>query len=890
MKLNNIEELYQLSPPRQAQCIHQLFEAKVEQTPHAVAVVFANEHLTYRELNYRADQLASYLQTLGVGPEVLVAICLERSLELVVAILGVLKAGGAYVPLDLTYPKERLAFILEDTQTPVLLTESQLLEKLPEHPAQVVCLDTGWEVISQASAEHPTNRVTLDDLAYVIYTSGSTGKPKGVLISHYNVVRLFEATYPWFHFDERDVWTFFHSYAFDFSIWEIWGALLYGGRLVVVPYWVSRSPEAFYDLLSTERVTVLNQTPSAFRQLIRAEEALGTTKDLALRLVIFGGEALEFNSLKPWFDRHGDQVPQLVNMYGITETTVHVTYRPLSLADLGQASASLIGRPIPDLQVYMLDQDLQSAPSGVPGELYVGGAGVAQGYLNRPELTAARFISNPFSNKSEARLYRSGDLARYLPNGDIEYLGRIDHQVKIRGFRIEPGEIEAVLDQHPAVQETLVLARENASDEKQLVAYVVPRQHQMPGFSELRHFLKEQLPDYMVPSAFVLMEALPLTPNGKIDRRALPAPSTDRPELETAYAAPRTELEHFLASLWQEILGIKKIGIYDNFFELGGDSLKGAILVNRLQAELAEYVYIVALFEAPTITNLAVYLNEHYAEAVSKMGGIAPIQSLASGQSQTLASQSAKLNALRITQIRQLIKPLSPREENNKAVAAKNPPAIFILSPPRSGSTLLRVMLAGHPRLFAPPELDLLPFNTLEERKAILSGGDSFRLEGTIRAIMEIKGCDAEQAKEIIVDYENQKLTTKQFYGLLQEWVEPKILVDKSTFYALDPEILKRAEIDFDHALYIHLLRHPYGMIHSFEQSRSDRVFFKDQHDFSMREIAELTWLICHQNIVEFLKSVPAQRQYRVKFEDLVNQPQPIMAGICRFLSSGGAS
>jgi amino acid adenylation domain-containing protein len=594
----------------QDSCIHQLFEAQVERTPDAVAVVFEDQQLTYRQLNARANQLAHYLRKRDVGPEVLVGICVERSLEMVVGLLGILKAGGAYVPLDPTYPKERLAFMLEDAQAPVLLTQQRLMAELPKHRAEVVCLDTDWEAIARESEENPVSGAMADNLAYVIYTSGSTGKPKGVLVSHHNVVRLFEATQPWFHFDDSDVWTLFHSYAFDFSVWEFWGALFYGGRLVVVPYWVSRSPEAFYDLLCTEGVTVLNQTPSAFRQLIRAEESSGSAKDLPLRLVIFGGEALELQSLKPWFDRHGDQCPQLVNMYGITETTVHVTYRPLTVKDLNKAQGSVIGGPIPDLQVYILDQQLQPVPIGVPGEMYIGGAGLSRGYLNRSELNAERFTPNPFSDKLGARLYKSGDLARYLPNGDIEYLGRMDHQVKIRGFRIELGEIETVLGQHPTVRETVVMARKDILGDNRLVAYVVPNQKPAPTTNELRSFLKRKLPEYMVPSTFMFLDALPLTPNGKVDRRALPAPDRVRPELERAFVAPRTPIEEMLAGIWAEVLGLEKVGIHDNFFELGGHSLLTVRLFTQIEKTFGKKFPLATLFQAPTIEQLASVLRQ----------------------------------------------------------------------------------------------------------------------------------------------------------------------------------------------------------------------------------------------------------------------------------------
>jgi amino acid adenylation domain-containing protein/thioester reductase-like protein/non-ribosomal peptide synthase protein (TIGR01720 family) len=611
------------APP--AQCLHTLFEARVTQTPDAVAVVCEDHQLTYRELNARANQLAHRLRTLGVGPEVLVGLYMERSLELIIGLLGILKAGGAYVPLDPAYPPERLAFMLADTQAPVLVTQQRMLAGLSAEQGwrdqggearsalcnarcQVLCLDTDWETIAQESQENPAVEIPAEALAYVIYTSGSTGSPKGVLVSHYNVVRLFAATQSWYHFDAHDVWSLFHSSAFDFSVWELWGALLYGGRLIVVPYWISRSPDAFYDLLSRERVTVLNQTPSAFRQLWRAAES-AAARDTALRLVIFGGEALELQSLKPWFARHGDRRPQLVNMYGITETTVHVTYRRLTAADADAAAGSVIGGAIPDLQMYILDPHLQPMPIGVPGEIYVGGAGLARGYLHRPELTAERFIPHPFSNEPGARLYKTGDLARYLPDGEIEYLGRIDQQVKLRGFRIELGEIEAALAQHAAVAEAVVVAREDLPNDKRLVAYLVANQESGPPMSDLRHFLQAKLPAYMIPAAFVLLEALPLTPNGKVDRRALPAPDPARPELEGTFIAPRTPTEEVVAGLWAEVLGLERVGVHDNFFELGGHSLLATQLLARLRATFAVELPLRRLFEAPTVATVAASLE-----------------------------------------------------------------------------------------------------------------------------------------------------------------------------------------------------------------------------------------------------------------------------------------
>ncbi|KYC42731.1 non-ribosomal peptide synthetase [Scytonema hofmannii PCC 7110] len=579
-------------------CIHQLFEEQVERTPDAVAVVYENKSLTYHQLNSRANQLAHYLQSLGVGADVLVGLYVERSLEMMIGILGILKAGGAYVPLDPDYPQERLNFMLEDSQVKVLLTQEKLVQSLPQHQTRVLCLDTEWERIAPESTSNPENGVDPHNLTYIIYTSGSTGKPKGVLVNHNNVIRLFAATELWYHFNSQDVWTLFHSYAFDFSVWEMWGALLHGGRLIVVPYIVTRSPESFYKLLCQEKVTILNQTPSAFRQLIQAEQSIAITADLNLRLVIFGGEALELNSLQPWFERHGDQFPQLVNMYGITETTVHVTYRPLSIADL-KGTVNVIGTPVPDLQVYVLDEHLQPVPIGVPGEMYVGGAGVTRGYLNRPELTTERFISSPFS---QSKLYKTGDLARYLPNGELEYLGRIDHQVKIRGFRIELGEIEAVLSQYSQILASVVIVREDESGDKRLVAYIVPKPEIKPIIQEIRQFLKAKLPEYMVPNAFVLLEALPLTPNGKVDRRALPVPELHS---EDKYIAPRTPIEEILANIWSQVLKVEKVGIDENFFELGGHSLLATQLISRIRNSFHIELPLPSLFAAPTIGELS---------------------------------------------------------------------------------------------------------------------------------------------------------------------------------------------------------------------------------------------------------------------------------------------
>ena len=586
----------------QSKCLHQLFERQVEQSPNAIAVAYEQHQLTYEELNRQANQLAHYLRSLGVGRETLVGICVERSLYTVIGILGILKAGGAYVPLDPSYPQDRIAYSIADSQLEVLLTSERHLNDLPEHEARVVCLDR-WEAIASYSDANPDSDVKPDNLAYVIYTSGTTGKPKGVLIEHYNVCRLFSATQHWYNFNSTDVWTMFHSYAFDFSVWELWGALLYGGKLVVVPYLTSRSPNRFYQLLIDEQVTILNQTPSAFAQLIQVDELEGDSR-LNLRYVIFGGEALAIPSLKPWFQRHGDDLPQLVNMYGITETTVHVTYRPITIADT-ESQSSVIGCAIPDLKMYLLDEHLQQVPKGILGEIYVAGEGLARGYLNRPELTKERFIDSPFG---DGKLYKTGDLGRYSDGNEIEYLGRIDSQVKIRGFRIELGEIEAVLAQHPKVRQNVVIVREDTPGNKRLVAYVASKPELNLTIEDLRTALKEQLPDYMIPSSFVLLEEFPLTANGKVDRRALPRPEEFASEQEIV--APRNETEEKLAKIWQYVLGIDTVSVTADFFDLGGHSLLAVNLLTEIEKTFKTSVTLETFLSASTIKDLAKIVSD----------------------------------------------------------------------------------------------------------------------------------------------------------------------------------------------------------------------------------------------------------------------------------------
>jgi amino acid adenylation domain-containing protein len=587
---------------REDVCIHHLFEAQVEQTPDAVAMVFEGQQMTYRELNHRADQLAYYLHKLGVGPEVVVGICVERSLEMLVGLLGILKAGGAYVPLDPAYPKERLAFMLEDMQAPVLVTQQRLAVSLSDYTTRLVCLDADWEAIAREGDLKPDSGVSAENLAYVIYTSGSTGQPKGVAVSHRSVVNFLTAVCQRPGLTHQDILLTVAPVAFDMAVFDLWLPLTVGARIVMVSHEVAADGGRLVRELVATNTTVMHATPATWRLLLEA----GWQHSSRLA-ILCGGEALSRELATQLLARGSC----LWNLYGPTEATVWSTVHEVQ----PQEGSISIGRPLANMQTYVLDAHGQPVPIGVPGELYIGGVGLARGYLNRPELTAERFIPNPFSSEPGARLYKTGDLVRYWPDGGLEFLGRLDHQVKLRGFRIELGEIEAVLDQHPGLRQVVVVAREDLPGQQQLVAYVIPHQGLAPTISDLRSFLQAKLPDYMVPAAFVLLETLPLTSNGKIDRRALPPPAPTRPELAAPFVAPRTPIEAMLAGIWAEVLRLERVGIHDDFFELGGHSLLATQVMSRLQRALRVELPLGVLFDQPTVAGLAEAVVEAMAEA-----------------------------------------------------------------------------------------------------------------------------------------------------------------------------------------------------------------------------------------------------------------------------------
>lgn len=589
-------------------CVHELVAAQAERAPDAMAAVFLNASLTYRQLNERSNQLAHHLQSLAVGPDTLVAVCMERSLEMLVALLGILKAGGAYVPLDPAYPRERLAFMLRDSGAPVLLTQRRLRNQLQmENSAvRIFCLDDDWGTIAGNPAENPACGAKPGHLAYVIYTSGTTGEPKGVELTHKGLLNLIFWHRRAYRVRPDDKATHLAGVGFDASVWELWPYLTAGASIHLADEETRLAPEKLRDWLVARAITLTFVPTPLAEKLV----ALAWPAKLALRAMLTGGDRLtcQVSSSLPF---------PLINHYGPTENTV-VTTCALVEVDAGDGKAPPIGKPIANTQVYLLDAGLRPVPLGAPGEIYIGGDGLARGYHRRPELTAERFVPNPFRSEPGDRLYKTGDLARYLPTGSIEFLGRNDDQVKIRGNRVELGEIEAVLARHPGVRTAVVLARENGADEKRLVAYVTNRTAN-PTANDLRNYLKGQLPDYMVPSVFVILEDFPLTPNGKIDRAALPAPDRATSLPDETSTEPLTEIGQTVAKIVAGLLGRSHVEAEANFFDLGGHSLLATQLIARVRDEFGVDLPLLKVFESPTISDLSAEIEDMLVTEIEAM-------------------------------------------------------------------------------------------------------------------------------------------------------------------------------------------------------------------------------------------------------------------------------
>lgn len=604
--------------------IHQWFEAQVEQTPDAIAVSSQGQTLTYQVLNQRANQLAHHLKTLGVQPEELVAISMHRCPEMVICFLGVLKAGAAYVPIDPTYPHERRAYKLKDAQVRFILTQQHLVESLPDHSACVICPDTEWSAIAHHSSENLPMLTRPQDLAYVIYTSGSTGNPKGVMITHQGMMHHTRAIVQAFDLQVGDLVLQFSSMSFDIIVEEVYPSLVRGATLVLRTEASINSTRNFLEFIAQEQITVLNLPTAFWHGLVSGLTLLNVSLPPAVRLLIVGGEKASSSIYAEWQKLVGPY-PRWLNAYGPTETTVTATiFDPIAAGyDPSQAEIP-IGYPLPNSQIYILDENLQPVPEGEIGEMYIGGPGLARGYLNLAERTASKFIANPLSDQPESRLYRTGDTARYLADGSLEFIGRIDFQVKIRGFRIELAEIETYLEQYPAVQQSIVLAREDVPGEKRLAAYIIPKPGQQPNRSELRAFLQTKLPEYMIPAAVIVLEIFPMLPNGKVDRRAFPEPQVTDLVQARELVLPSSALEAQLVKIWEQVLSIKPISTTDNFMDLGGTSLLVARLADQIDQQLNQTLSLAVIFQAPTIKQLAQVLQQQ--DAINQNPSLVAIQ------------------------------------------------------------------------------------------------------------------------------------------------------------------------------------------------------------------------------------------------------------------------
>ena len=853
-------------------CLRQLVDRRRQRAPEAVALVAQERHVSFAELERRASGLAELLRRSGVGPESIAGVCLERSVELVVALLGVLEAGAAYLPLDPEDPEARLAYLVADARPRVIVTDAKLCRNFSDYAGDVffvgqaapagrgsagaACPTLGAPASCRLSSRRdesagaacPTRElVGPENLAYVVYTSGSTGRPKGTSITHGALVNLLAAMAGVLHLDDRDAILQKTAIGFDAAGWEVWAALTSGARLVLAAPGAHRDPARLAEATARHRITVLQVVPSVLEALV--DEPVFMRCD-GLRQVVCAGEPLE----RDLRDRFYARLPTtaLLNAYGPTEATINATFTDARAASSGRTVS--IGHAIRNTRLHVLEPDLQPAVSGI---LYLAGVGLARGYLGRPAVTATKFVPDPFAETGR-RLYDTGDRVRRCGDGGLEFLGRVDHQVKLRGARVELGEVESILRLHPGVEQAIAMVRDAPGGsghhrDPRLVAYLVAEALEV---SDLRAFLHRQAPEQMIPAVFVVLDELPRTPSGKPDRQALPDPWERRP-----YEPPRTPLEQRLAAIWCDVLELERVGIDEVFTELGGDSLLGARVVNRVQEAIGETVYVSALFEAPTVGQLAAYLEKHYGQA--RVG-------------------ERRVDRSAVSRFRSLMRSSGTPGSDNHRTMAPAPP-VFVLAPPRSGSTLLRVMLGGHPGLFAPPELELLGFDTLERRRRALTGGRAYLREGAVRALMEAEDLPVEQARLLMASYEERGSSVRQFYAHLTEKLGGRVLVDKSTTYALKPEVLRHAETHFPEARYLHLVRHPCGVIHSYCEARMDRLFHAG-HDFSPRQLAELEWLAAHENVGYFLNGVDPHRRHRVDFEALVEQPEAVMREVCDFL------
>jgi amino acid adenylation domain-containing protein len=867
-------------------CVHHLFEEQAMRKPESAAIIFEEKQISYRELNRRANQVAHYLRSTGVMPEVKVGLSIERSIEMIVGMLGILKSGGVYVPLDPVYPQKRLQSVIQNSQIKVLLTQEHLLQQFPITIGNIVLVDKDWPIISQQEIKNTVNNLSAENLSHVIYTSGSTGTPKGAMVAHGSLRNNVQSLVARLGISSDDVYLQTASIAFTSSIRQLLVPLSVGATVLLATAEQRKNPLALFDMVKKYDVTILDTVATFWENLTHTLTHMDTglkNHYLAnkLRLILSSGGELPSRVPIRW-RTHFNQNTRLVNMYGQTETIGNILVYQIPDQHNLKTEIVPLGPPLDNIDVYLMDELMNSVEAGSEGEICIGGPNIARGYIDQPELTAEKFIPNPFGRIPGERLYRSGDRGRRLTDSTIEFIGRVDFQINIRGFRIEPSEVETVIKRHPGVSEAVAVACDDSNGDRRLVAYIVSDNDNKPTIEALRGLLDANLPDYMIPSVFVMLDALPRLPSGKIDRRQLPRPEQKRPELGQAYVRPRSELQQYLANLWCDILMLDKVGIYDRFFELGGTSILAARFVNKLQAELGEFIYIVSVFEAPTIKAYADFLKNHYAHAVARKFKDASGLDSAQNSERERGTPTYQIGSKTIQQMKQYIPSVSASRYKDNAPQTKNPAALFILSPPRSGAMLLRIILAGHPKLFVTNDLQMLGFHNLKERKAALSKNYDRLLEETLRTMQAALRCDMGEAKRINEDYESGGTTTKEFYENLQRHIGDKIFVETSSTYALDFETLLKAEKDFRDACYIHFINHPCSMVRSFRSSRLEQRLYLHKHPFNSRQLAELLWVIGHMNLENFLFEVPQHRQYRLRFEDLISRPQEMITALCQ--------
>lgn len=838
-----------------------------------VALIANGQAWSYREFDALVGLVASVLRGLGAGHGSMVGVLCERGIGMIAGLHAAVRIGGVFVPLDPSYPADRLRFMIEESGIEVVVAAEDFLELVPAEISTVnldlvqVEFERNGRIeglVPEGLASRWDGAVQLemkgDDPVYVFYTSGSTGRPKGVMNTHRGVVNQLLWMQDKFNIGPDNKVLLKTPFTFDVSVWEFFWPLMTGAQLVVAEPGGHRDPTYLVETINRHQIDTVQFVPSMLRLFLDHPTAASCT---SLRRVISIGEALTNDLVERFFE----VLPQveLHNLYGPTEAAIAVTWWE---CQPGHDSPVVpIGGPIANTTLHVLDDNLQQCPIGLEGELFIGGVQVAVGYVNRDDLTVERFLNHP----DHGRVYRTGDLARWSIDGTVEFLGRLDYQVKIRGQRIELGEIEATLGEHLAVLEAAVTVT-NAATEPQLVAHVMPRDTP-PSTEMLKAFLAEKLPAPMIPDFYLFHQELPLTSNGKVDRNALTAMELPKPKVHSN-ASNGNELERYLSGIWAELLGLPAVGLHDRVFDLGATSLKAAGFVNQVQRDLEEIIFVATVFTSPTVAEYAAFLSREYPKAVSRKFGLAT----------TAAANVVRgpITARSLEEFEGVIPRFGPFPSWEKGPL--NPSMAFILSPPRSGTTLLRVMLAGHPQLFAATELQLLAFDTLQERRRTYEGRYSGWLEGTVRALMELEQCDAVTALQLMEEEERRGLSSKEFYRYLQDRTGGRVLIDKTPTDALDLDVLRNAERGFDRPRYIHLLRDPASMSRSFENYHMDQILYLGEHGFSPRQLGELVWTVSHRNITAFAGEVDSDRFLRVSFEDLVTEPEPTMRAIADFL------